>query len=205
MFITFEGGEGCGKSTHSKLLKSHLVSKGFRVVLTREPGGTSLGIKLRKDLLKGKKLFSKATELFLFAADRLEHVASVIKPALKAGKIVISDRYTDSTSAYQIGGRQLPAKLVNMINAISSCGVVPDITILLDISPRKGIHRGTKYTGKDKFESENVSFHSRVRSIYLKLAKKERSRIKLVSTDRSKEKVQSIIRRLIDEKLRDQE
>ena len=201
MFITFEGGEGCGKSTHSKLLREYLKSKGYKVVLTLEPGGTMIGRKLRKYLLKGKKLCSKFTELFLFAADRLEHIEQVIKPAIKAGKIVISDRYIDSTTAYQMGGRKLPSKLIHLVNQISSCGVKPDITILLDVDPKKGIYRGTKYTGKDKFESEDRAFHNRVRKAYLSAARKDPKRIKLISTSQPIHSVQTAIRRIIDEKL----
>lgn len=203
MFITFEGGEGCGKSTHSRLLKKYLESRGYKVVLTLEPGGTPLGKILRGKLLKGKKFSSKLTELFLFAADRMEHVEQVIKPALKAGKILISDRYTDSTTAYQIGGRRLPAMLVDTLNTLSSCGVCPDITILLDVSPKKGVVRGTKNTGRDKFEAENWEFHNRVRRTYIQLSRNHPKRIKLIRTQQSIEKVQSVIRKVIDEKLGD--
>lgn len=203
MFVTFEGGEGCGKSTHSRLLKKYLEDRGYKVVLTLEPGGTQLGKILRAKLLKGNKFSSKLTELFLFAADRMEHVENVIRPALKAGKILISDRYTDSTTAYQIGGRRLPAKLVDTVNRLSSCGIRPDITILLDVPPKKGVIRGTKHTGRDKFESENWDFHDRVRKAYLQLSRKHPKRIKLIPTQQAIEKVQTVIRRVIDEKLGD--
>ncbi|MFH1709839.1 MAG: dTMP kinase [bacterium] len=202
MFITFEGGEGCGKSTHSKLLKRYLAGKGFKVVLTLEPGGTDIGKNLRQVLLKGKKLVSKYSELFLFAADRAEHMERIINPALKSGKIVISDRFIDSTTAYQAGGRMLPANQVKYINKISSNGMVPDLTFLLDIAPQKGILRGTKYSGKDKFESENGGFHARVRSSYLKIAKQESRRVKVVSTGGTVAETQNTIRRIVDEKLR---
>jgi len=203
MFITFEGGEGCGKSTHSRLLKKYLERKGHRVILTLEPGGTDIGGKIRHMLLKGKKLVSRYSELFLFAADRAEHVARIIRPALIAGKIVISDRYVDSTTAYQEGGRRLPKDLIDLINKVSSESLVPDITFLLDVRPGIGIRRGTRHTGKDKFESENRGFHDRVRKTYLRLAKKEKNRIKLISTDDAVEKVQSMIREIVDEKLAD--
>lgn len=200
MFITFEGGEGCGKSTHSKLLKKYLEGRGYRVVLTLEPGGTEFGKKLRETLLRGKKLVSKYSELFLFAADRSEHVARVIKPGLKAG-IVISDRFIDSTTAYQAGGRKLPGKLVAQMNRISSGGIVPDITFLLDVAPGVGIRRGTKYTKKDKFESENGGFHSRVRKAYLKIANRDPRRVKIISTSGAAKDAQDVIRRIVDEKL----
>ena len=201
MFITFEGGEGCGKSTHSALLKKYLVKQGFGVVLTREPGGTRLGRNLRRVLLKSGPMCSRITELLLFAADRAEHVACVIKPALKAGKIVICDRFTDSTVAYQMGGRRLPAKLVISINALSSMGIVPDLTFLLDIPPALGIKRGTYYTGKDKFESEKLGFHKRVRAAFLKIARTNRKRVIMISSLRSLNEVRDIIRRAVDEKL----
>jgi dTMP kinase len=202
MFITFEGGEGCGKSTHSKLLKRYLESKGYSVVLTLEPGGTQIGKILRDVLLRGKQLVSRYSELFLFAADRSEHVACVIKPGLKTNGIVISDRFIDSTTAYQTGGRKLPAKLVAQMNRISSNGLVPDITFLLDVAPRIGILRGTKYTKKDKFESEDGGFHSRVRKAYLKIAKQYPKRVKIISTSGMVKEAQYVIRRIIDEKLR---
>lgn len=201
MFITFEGGEGCGKSTHSKLLKRYLEGRGCRVVLTLEPGGTKLGKKLREMLLKGERLVSRYSELFLFAADRSEHVAQVIAPGLRAGKIVISDRFIDSTTAYQVGGRKLPAKLVAQMNRVSSNGLIPDLTFLLDVAPRIGIRRGTKYTKKDKFESEDGGFHRRIRKAYLRTAKQDRKRVKIIPTSGTVKEAQKIIRRIVDEKL----
>jgi dTMP kinase len=201
MFITFEGGEGCGKSTHSRLLKKYLESRGYGVVLTLEPGGTGIGRKLRQILLKGERLVSRYSELFLFAADRSEHVARVIKPGIKSGKIVISDRFIDSTTAYQIGGRKLPADTVARINRISSDGIMPDITFLLDVAPKVGVSRGTKYTKKDKFESENGDFHSRVRKAYLKIAKQDPKRVKIISTSGTINEAQNIIKRMVNEKL----
>jgi dTMP kinase len=201
MLITFEGGEGCGKTTHSKLLKEYLVNKRYKVIRTLEPGGTEIGRKLRTILLKGRLLHSRYSELFLFAADRAEHVARVIRPSLKTGKIVISDRFIDSTTAYQVGGRKLPRNLVAQINRISSGGIMPDLTFLLDISPETGISRGTRRSKKDKFESENNKFHQRVRKAYLKIATLEPRRVKIISTKRSVAEVQNMIRRITDEKL----
>ncbi len=201
MFITFEGGEGCGKSTHARLLKEYLTGKGYRVVHTLEPGGTGIGKKLRQILLKGERLASRYSELLLFAADRAEHVASVIRPGLKAGNIVISDRFIDSTTAYQIAGRKLPLDLVGQMNRISSDGLAPDLTFLLDIPPKTGIPRGTRRSKKDKFESENNGFHERVRNAYLRIAKLEPKRVKIISTSGAIEKAQDMIRRITDEKL----
>jgi len=129
LFITFEGGEGCGKSTHSKMLEKYLKGKGYNVLLTREPGGTKLGKNIRDILLSEKTILADGTELMLFAADRLEHVDKVIKPELQNGKIVICDRFTDSTTAYQIGGRGVAEDMVRYINCISSEGLIPDRTI----------------------------------------------------------------------------
>ena len=201
MFITFEGGEGSGKSTHSKLLKRYLEKMGHGVVLTFEPGGTKIGKKLRRALLRGEKLVSRFSELFLFAADRAEHVARIIKPGLKAGKIVISDRFIDSTTAYQMAGRELPAELVKMVNRVSSEGLVPDLTLLLDFPPREGIARGTRDTKKDKFESEKMAFHKRIRKAYLSIARKEPKRVKVIGTEGTLKGTQEKIRRLVVEKL----
>jgi dTMP kinase len=201
LFITFEGGEGCGKSTHSRLLKRYLESKGYKVVLTFEPGGTHIGRFLRKMLLKGAILNSRYSELLLFAADRAEHVKNVIMPALNAGTMVICDRFIDSTTAYQQGGRKIDKTIVRLINKLSSGGLVPDITFLLDVEPKIGIRRGTRHTGKDKFESENGGFHRRVRSTYLNIAKSHPKRVKVISSNCPVEEVQKMIRKLMDEKL----
>jgi dTMP kinase len=203
MFITFEGGEGCGKSTHAKELKKYLAQRGEAAILTREPGATAIGKKIRQMLLHSERTVSKFTELFLFAADRAEHVAGVILPALKSGKIVICDRFTDSTSAYQIAGRKLSRPMVTYMNNVSSGGLKPDITFLLDIDPVKGIRRGTKHTGKDKFEAEQLSFHKRVRKEYLRIAKSDPGRVKFIRTDMPFSDVQEKIRRIVDEKLGD--
>jgi dTMP kinase len=201
MFITFEGGEGCGKSTHSKILKRYLESLGFKVVLTYEPGDTSIGKLLRRVLLKGEKRASRYTELFLFAADRTEHIERVIRPALKERKIIICDRFIDSTVAYQCGARGLPIELVKKVNSISSGGIKPNITFLLDIPPKEGIKRGTKFTGKDVFESEKLVFHEKVRKTYLSIAKNEPGRVKVIDSRKPVKEVKQIIRKFIDEKL----
>lgn len=201
MFITFEGGEGCGKSTHARLLKEYLSGRGRSVVLTREPGGTELGRYLRGFLLRRGRLKSPFSELLLFAADRAEHVARTIAPSLKKGRIVICDRYIDSTTAYQIGGRRLPRAFVREVNRVSSAGIKPDLTILLDVDPAEGIRRGTRHTGKDRFESENMAFHRRIRAAYLAIARKDPRRVKVISSSEPMGDVQDTIRRLVNEKL----
>lgn len=202
MFITFEGPEGCGKSTHSKRLKNYLGSKDREVILTHEPGGTQLGKHIRELLLDPESVLSENTEVYLFAADRSEHVNKIILPALKQGKIVISDRFTDSTLAYQIGGRGLPEDSVRYINMISSKGLVPDLTILLDVSPETGIKRATELGSLDRFEKEKIEFHKKVRDKYLEIAKGDTERIKIINTDDKEiDEVQEKIRKMVEKVL----
>jgi len=202
MFITFEGPEGCGKSTHSKRLKSYLEGKGLRVLLTREPGGTQVGKAIREMLLRPESVLDETTEVYLFAADRSEHVSKIILPALSEEKIVISDRFIDSTIAYQIGGRKLPEDLVRYLNMISSKGLIPDLTVLLDVSPEIGLKRATENGTADRFEKEVVDFHKRVRAKYLEIAKENTERIRVINTDRKTiEEVQDQVRKIVDEKL----
>lgn len=202
MFITFEGPEGCGKSTHSKKLKSFLEGKGHKVLLTLEPGGTQVGKHIRDILLDPKSVLDETTEVYLFAADRSEHVSKIILPALKEGKFVISDRYVDSTLAYQIGGRGLPEDLVRYVNMISSKGLIPDLTLLLDVSPEIGLKRATQVGSLDRFEKEKIQFHKKVREKYLEIAKNDPQRIKVVNTDnREIDEIQEEIRKIIDKGL----
>lgn len=203
MFITFEGPEGCGKSTHAKRLKTYLEGRGGQVLLTLEPGGTQLGKEIRSLLLKPESVLDPTTEVYLFAADRSEHVSKIILPALRDGKIVISDRYVDSTLAYQVGGRQLPEDLVRYLNMISSKGLVPDLTILLDVPVKIGLKRAVLKGEADRFEKELVEFHERVRSMYQTIAKNDPQRVRLINTnDKTIEDIQNEVRRLVDEKFR---
>ncbi|MFH1683332.1 MAG: dTMP kinase [Candidatus Margulisiibacteriota bacterium] len=200
----FEGPEGCGKSTHSKKLKNHLESKGHKVLLTQEPGGTQVGKHIREILLNPDSVLDGTTEVYLFAADRSEHVSKIMLPALKEDKIVISDRFVDSTLAYQIGGRGLPEDLVRYINMVSSKGLIPGLTILLDVSPEIGIKRAMEVGKPDRFEKEKLQFHQKVRDKYLEIAKNNPERIKVVNTDnRGIDEIQDEIRKIVDEKLRD--
>ena len=199
MFITFEGAEGCGKSTQAAMLKEHLEKMGKNVILTQEPGGTALGKGLRKILLDPQVSIDETTEIYLFAADRSDHVSKIIKPALSEGNIVISDRYVDSTLAYQIGGRNLPEDLVRYINMVSSHGLKPDLTILLDVTPVVGLKRAAKRSKVDRFEQETIEFHQRVREMYLMIAKAEPARVKVINTDEAEiEDVQEQIRDLVE-------
>jgi dTMP kinase len=202
MFITFEGCEGCGKSTHAERLKKYLEEKGNKVVLTREPGGTELGKTIREKLLDNDYVLESLTEVFLFAADRVEHVEKVIKPALAKGQIVISDRFTDSTLAYQLGGRGLPEDLIRYINWISSKNLVPDVTFLLDIPVEDGLERAkTKHTEPDRFETEIIAFHERVRAKYLEIYQENNDRIYLINSAIEMRKVFEEIKKVIDEVL----
>lgn len=200
MFITFEGGEGCGKTTHIELLAQFLSSLGHIVLVTKEPGGTELGLELRKILLdKDPEVFS---EIFLFAADRIEHVEKTIKPALNAGKIVLCDRFTDSTLAYQLGGRGLPEDLVRYVNWISSRGIIPELTFLLDIPISEGIKRAKERGELNRFDSEITAFHERVRDKYIEIAANEKERIKIVDSLSPIEEVQDRIREIALKKIK---
>jgi dTMP kinase len=200
--ITFEGGEGCGKSTHSKELKKYLEMMGLDVVLTMEPGSTALGRKIRSLLLSPSTSLDTYTELMLFAADRIEHVEQVILPALKKGKVVVCDRFTDSTLAYQIAGRGLPEDVVRYVNFISSKGIVPDLTVILDVDPEVGIKRAGGVSGKrDRFEKQDLRFHKRVRDAYLKIAKGNPERAYVIDSLRKKEEVWEDLIALVRNKL----
>lgn len=204
LFITIEGGEGSGKSTHSILLKEYLESRGFEVLLTREPGGTSLAEVIRKILLDPKTELSPLSELFLYEAARAQHIEEIIYPALKSGKAVICDRFTDATLAYQGYGRKLDLSLIGKLNNAASFGLKPAITIYMDINPDMGVNKAKKLDkeayGKngDRIERETSSFHKAVRKGYLELAKKYPERIKTVKTRKDINKTQTAIRKAVD-------
>ncbi len=192
LFITFEGGEGCGKSTQSRLLLRRLEQQSIPVVLTHEPGGTSLGDELRKVVKrKGGSSISPEAELFLFAASRAQLIAEVIRPALKEGKVVICDRFTHSTLVYQGYGRGLNLAMVEKINGLATGNLNPDLVIFLDISPEQGLAR--KRSLKDRFELEDLSFHRRVREGYQKMAAAETDRWLVIDASLPKEQVAEIV------------
>ena len=192
LFITFEGGEGCGKSTHSRLLLKKLAQQNIPVVLTHEPGGTALGDELRKALKKKRGSFvSPQAELFLVAASRAQLVAEVIRPALEQGKVVICDRFTHSTMVYQGYGRGLDFTAIQMVNNMATRNLNPDLIVLLDIPPEQGLAR--KRSLKDRFELEDLSFHRRVRDGYLKMAAAEPDRWLVIDASLPKEKVTKTI------------
>ena len=192
LFITFEGGEGCGKSTQSGLLLKKLEQQEVPVVLTHEPGGTALGNELRRALKKKRgSSVSPQAELFLVAASRAQLVAEVIRPALQEDKVVICDRFTHSTMVYQGYGRGLDFTAIQMVNNMATRHLNPDLTILLDISPEQGLAR--KQSLKDRFELEDLSFHRRVRDGYLKMATAEPDRWLVIDASLPKDKVAGII------------
>jgi dTMP kinase len=193
LFITFEGGEGCGKSTQSRLLLKKLEQQNVPVVLTHEPGGTALGNELRKTLKRKRDSFiSPQAELFLLAASRAQLVAEVIRPALEEGKVVLCDRFTHSTLVYQGYGRGLDFTAIKMVNNMATGYLNPDLIILLDISPEQGLAR--KRSLKDRFELEDLSFHRRVREGYLKMAAAEPDRWLVIDASLPKGKIAEIIR-----------
>lgn len=187
-FITIEGIEGAGKSTQMALLKEYLEKSGKQVLCLREPGGTAVGERIRSILLNTHEgsAIGPMAELLLYEASRAELVRNVIKPALDAGKTVICDRFIDSTIAYQGFGRGIDIKAVEALNSLASAGIVPDLTLLLDIAPDEGLKRAFKRIDakaglkEDRFEKESLEFHKKVRDGFLHMAEKERGRFKVI-------------------------
>ena len=180
LFITFEGGDGCGKTTQIKLLDEYLQSKGYKTLVTREPGAKGLGVKLREILLNYDGEVSPTCESFLFLADRAQHVDCIIKPALEDGVIVLCDRHTDSTVAYQGYGRGLDLDQIHKLNNIATSGLKPDLTILLDVDLETSQARvGDE---KDRMESAGVEFFQKVRQGFLEIAKQEPERVKVINS-----------------------
>jgi dTMP kinase len=207
-FITFEGGDGVGKSTQVGALERHLAARGRAFLSTREPGGTPLGKLIRKALLEvGNRPIGLPTELFLYLADRAQHVRDVIIPALESSKIVLCDRYTDSTVAYQGYGRGIDLKTLRKLNQFADCGVKPDLTLLLDCPVEIGLSRiGKRMTksvdvSQDRFESEKAEFHERVRAGFLALARAEPERFHIIDASRSVMEVTQEINSIIDREL----
>ena len=194
VFITFEGPEGCGKSTHSKLLYAYLLRRGYDCVHTREPGGTELGEHVRRVLLHSDDIkISDLTELFLFEACRSEIVKEVIRPNLADKMIVICDRFSDATLSYQGYGGKVPLKTIEPLDLVATGGLKPNLTILLDVDTMTGLKRA-KVKGIDRMEQKDVAYHKRVRAGYLKLAKKYPDRIKVIKVKDDMEKTQSLVR-----------
>lgn len=196
LFITFEGADGCGKTTQIELLDKYLREKGFDTLLTREPGAKGLGVKLREILLNYDGEVSPVAESFLFLADRAQHVDCIIKPALKEGKIILCDRHTDSTVAYQGYGRNLDLDRINYLNNIATSGLKPDLTIVFDIDVETSMSRVGK--NKDRMESAGVDFFNRVREGYLEIAKKEPQRVRVINSSDTIENIHKKVVELVE-------
>lgn len=186
IFISFEGIEGSGKSTQANLLYKYLIDKGLEVILTEEPGGTRIGKKIRRLLLDSKnKDILPITELFLYCASRAQHINEVIIPSLNKGVIVITDRFSDSTFAYQGYGRGIDLNIIFTIDKLSTSSLRPDITFLLDLDVKIGLKRNQGINKADRLELEDIDFHNRVRKGYIELASKEPDRIKLIDASKN--------------------
>jgi dTMP kinase len=200
LFITFEGGEGCGKSTQAKLLYRRLNKSAIPSLLTHEPGVTPLGRKVARLLKWTQNVdISPTAELMLFNTSRAQLTEEVIKPGLKSGKVVICDRYADSTTAYQGYGRRLDLTVVAEANRIGTMGLRPDVTFLLDMPVEKGLAR--KDGKKDRFEVESINFHKRIREGYQKMAAAEPERWLVVDAEKSKEEIADIIWEKVSKRL----
>ena len=193
-FITFEGSEGCGKSTQSKLLYEYLKENGYKVIYLREPGGVKVSEKIRQLLLDPKNDMTAEAETLLYMAARSEVVNRIIKPALAKGKIIVCDRFLDSTIAYQGYGLGIDVKTIKFIGKFATCGISPDLTILLDLPVRAGLKH--RQFSKDRIEQRSFVYHELVRKGYLALAKAEPKRIKIVKLNQHISITQEKIREL---------
>jgi len=194
-FITFEGSEGCGKSTQSRMLYAYLKGRGYSVIYAREPGGTKVCEKIRKILLDpGNKNMNPGCEMLLYMAARAQIVNEVIRPALAKGKIVISDRFLDSTVAYQGYGLGVDIQTIKAIGNFATGGIKPDLTLFLDLPAEKGLKRCGNI--KDRIEQRSLAYHRRVRNGYLKLAAREPKRIKVVKVQKLMSVTQRKIRKI---------
>jgi dTMP kinase len=205
LFVSFEGVEGSGKSTQVRALREHLARRGVETVVSREPGGTPIGERLRSVLLDhAQRGMLPLTELFLYLASRAEHVARVVGPALERGAVVVSDRYADASTAYQGGGRGLGWETVEPLNRLATGGVQPDITFLLDLDPEEGLSRFSGpggRTGRDRIESEALEVHRRVRAAYLDAAKREPARFVVIDARRGPDEIALLVAARTDELL----
>jgi len=200
LFLTFEGPDGCGKSTQIKLFAEYLKQQGKDVVVTREPGGTAISEKIRSVILdpENKEEFP-VTEMLLFAASRAQHVSELIKPSVEAGKIVLCDRFVDSSIAYQGFGRGL-GEQVEIVNSYAVQGFLPDITFLLLISAEEGRKRNIKADKTDRLEQEAIELHKRVYDGYKKIAEKNKDRFVVIDASKSIEEVFEEIKKAYDRK-----
>jgi dTMP kinase len=200
-FITFEGIDGSGKSTQLRMLANCLKQRGCDILLTREPGGTPVGIRLRAALLDAQEEVDPLTELLVFAADRAQHVRRVLRPALESGQIVFSDRYADATAAYQGAGRGFKPELITEIIELATGGLKPDLTLLFDLSVDNSITRTRRRINAqqpgDRLDGETAEFHARVRDAYLSIARSEPERVKIVETNQPVELTHERVKEIV--------
>ena len=202
-FITFEGIDGCGKSTQLRLLAEYLRAQGVDVLSTREPGGTPVGLRLRAALLDGQEV-DPLTELLVFAADRAQHVRRVLRPAIEAGRVVLSDRYADATRAYQGAGRGFPPELISEIVQLATEGLKPDLTLLFDLPISDAVARTrrrsegkAKNYGTDRLDAEDIEFHERVRESYLRLAAQEPQRFRIINSRGRVDETHRVVKEIV--------
>ena len=201
-FITLEGGEGAGKSTQIQVVKDYLLTRGNDVVVTREPGGTSQGQEIRNLLVSGDKdKWSPLSETLLILADRAAHLERVIRPALAEGKYVVCDRFFDSTKAYQGVAGGLGLDVIHNLQQAVLGTTLPDVTLLLDIDPEKGLRRAQERGGELRFESKTLAYHRTLRNAFLDFAAQEPDRIFVIDADRDVEAVSADILAVLDERL----
>lgn len=196
LFITFEGIDGCGKTTQLNLLAKYFTDKGYEVIITREPGSVGLGTKIREILLNYDGEVSANCEAFLFLADRAQNIDVIVKPAVKRGAIVLCDRHTDSTIAYQGYGRCLDIKQLKELNDIATSSFKPDLTLVFDIDIETALSRVGK--SQDRMEASGIEFFERVRSGYIKISKNEQNRVKLINAKNSIEKIQKQVLNIVE-------
>ena len=206
LFVSFEGIEGSGKSTQVTLLAQVLRSRGYEIIVTREPGGTPVGQVLRRLLLESSSSpLASSTELLLMLADRAQHVQEIVAPALRANKIVISDRCMDSTTAYQGYGRGVELALLAQLNTFACSGCMPALTLVLDLPVGEGLRRVRQRQsgpqGTDRFESESVAFHERVRIGYLEIARSDPQRVCILDAARPVEMIHQEILAVVQSRL----
>lgn len=197
LFITFEGADGCGKTTQIERLNNYLKEKNYETIVTLEPGGSEIGKKLRQILLHHDGFVSNKAEMFLYLADRAQHVDEIVKNGVEAGKIVLSDRHTDSFVAYQGYARGGDIERINLLNDIATSGFKPNLTFVFDVETEVAQKRVGET--KDRLEGEGFEFHKKVRMGYLELAKKYPQRIKVINANLSIEEVFEQVKKIIDE------
>lgn len=204
LFITLEGADGSGKTTQMEKIVEYFKTQKIDFIVTREPGGVDLGQKLRDILLNYDGEVASTCEMFLYLADRAQHIETKVKPALREGKIVLCDRHIDSTAAYQGYARGLDVEEINCLNNIATGGKKPDLTLLFDVDTSIAMERVGNRAEKDRLESEGAEFHRKVRQGYLEIAKKETERIKIINSNLSVEEVWVQVQKILDDTLETQ-